>query len=343
VASSSRRQPRSLASQLLAVGDSGEISAAERAEAAEASFGPVPRALLLPIERIAPNPDNPRKTFDHLDDLAISIAERGILQPLLVRRDPERPGYYITVAGARRLLAARIVQGHEEAASRARVAQLPCVVMDQTERDAFADALAENLARQDLSRAEVMTALTRLHREYGWSARYIARRTGRSVSDVAELLGIAADETVAPLVRDEIITPTTAGQIRRLPVELRPVAIAGVHSGRVKTGADVRRIGRQAAATPPTSAEQQSGKGEPPEPGTRTFLLQASDIGHPQPPIQRDATVKDRSKSGEDSASQLVDIEALAVVALFRIHGAKVPRADLIDALRSDLAMLELR
>lgn len=338
----SRHQPHSLASQLLAVGDPGEISATERAAAAEASFGPVPRALLLPIERIAPNPDNPRKTFDHLDNLAVSIAERGILQPLLVRRDPVRPGYYITVAGARRLLAARVVQGHEDAASRARVAQLPCVVMDQTERDAFADALAENLARQDLSRAEVMTALTRLHREYGWSARYIARRTGRSVSDVAELLGIAADETVAPFVRDEIITPTTAGQIRRLPVELRPVAIAGVQSGRVKTGEDVRRL-RRLVAAPPASMEQQSAKGEPPKSGTVIFSHQESDIGHSEQPIQPDIAVGDRGKSAAQSASQLVDIEALAVMALFRIHGAKAPRAKVIEALRADLMMLELQ
>lgn len=142
-------------------------------------------------------------------------------------------------------MASLIVRGSDDPEARARVAQLPCVVMDETDYDAFADALAENLAREDLSRAEVMEALLRLQQDYDWSARYIARRIGRSKSDVIELLGIAKDESVAPMVRDEIITPTTAGQIRRLPEHLRPKAIEGVRAGRVKTVEDVRRIRRE--------------------------------------------------------------------------------------------------
>jgi len=246
--SSTKLRPLSLADRLLAEGGEGEITPEERARAAEASFSPVPRALLVPIERIAPSRDNPRKSFSALDNLAESIAERGVLQPLVVRRDTERPGHYITVAGARRLLAALIVQGSDDSESRAKVAVLPCVVMDETDRDAFADALAENLAREDLSRAEVMEALLRLQSDYGWSARYIARRIGRSKSDVIELLGIAKDDGVAPLVRDELITATTAGQIRRLPTPLRPQAIEGVREGRLKTVEDVRRLQRDERA-----------------------------------------------------------------------------------------------
>ncbi len=246
--SSTKLRPLSLADRLLAEAGEGEITPEERARAAEASFSPVPRALLVPIERIAPSRDNPRKSFSALDNLAESIAERGVLQPLVVRRDTERPGHYITVAGARRLLAALIVQGSDDPESRAKVAVLPCVVMDETDRDAFADALAENLAREDLSRAEVMEALLRLQSDYGWSARYIARRIGRSKSDVIELLGIAKDDGVAPLVRDELITATTAGQIRRLPTPLRPQAIEGVREGRLKTVEDVRRLQRDERA-----------------------------------------------------------------------------------------------
>ena len=248
--SSAKRRPRSLADQLLARGGQGEITAEEQAMAAEASFRPVPRALLVPIERIVPSRDNPRKNFQKLDDLAESIAERGVLQPLLVRRDPERTGFFITVAGARRLLAARIVQGSDDTEARARVTALPAVVMDDTDRDAFADSLAENLAREDLSRAEVMEALLRLQDEYGWSARYIARRTGRSVGDVAELLGIARDDEVGALVRDELIAPTVGGQIRRLRKELQAAAIQSVRDGRVKTVADVQRLRRQEQARP---------------------------------------------------------------------------------------------
>jgi ParB family chromosome partitioning protein len=345
MASSSRRQPRSLASQLLASDDLGEISAEERAAAAEASFGAVPRALLLPIERLAPNPDNPRKVFEHLGDLAASIAERGVLQPLLVRRDHEHPGFYITVAGARRLLAARIVQGHDDAASRAQVINLPCVIMDQTDRDAFADALAENLARQDLSRAEVMGALDRLHKEYGWSARYIAKRTGRSVGDVAELLGIARDESVAVLVRDEIITPTTAGQIRRLPIELRPEAIQGVQAGRVKTVEDVRRIRRRAEASAAPTAARADHLEQTPQAAAPTVTIprRVSDIGHPKAPHHAGDMLPALALDDEDRAGtpHVVDLETLAIITLFKARGTRVPRADVLQALRADLAILE--
>ncbi len=167
--------------------------------------------------------------------------------------------YYITVAGAPRLLAALIVRGSDDSQSRTRVAVLPCVVMDETDHDAFADALAENLAREDLSRGEVMDALLRLQNDYGWSARYIARRIGRSKSDVIELLGIAKDESVAPLVRDELITATTAGQIRRLPKQLRFQAVEGVRTGELKTVEDVRRLRREEQA--PQSADSSEGVG----------------------------------------------------------------------------------
>jgi ParB family chromosome partitioning protein len=333
MASSTKQRPRALASQLLAASEQGDISAEEQASAAEASFTPVPHALLVPIERLAPNPDNPRKTFEHLDDLADSIAERGLLQPLVVRRDPARPGFYVTIAGARRLLAARVVQGHEDPASRARVSSLPCVVMDESERDAFADALAENLARQDLSRMEVMTALSRLHDEYTWSARYIARRTGRSVGDVAELLGIARDETIAPLVRDEIITPTTAGQIRRLPAGLRPGAIAGVQAGRVKTVEDVRRFRREAEAGPPA---------RPVTPARPAAVLPQgpSDIGHHAAGI-KGKDLSDPAPLSSAEANDLINLEALALIRLYKALGMCAARADVLRALRDDLALLE--
>ena len=237
--SSRRSRPDLLVRQMLAETGSGPITAAEQAAAAESSFTPVPGALLIPIERIAPNPDNPRKSFEGVEELAASIADRGVLQPLVVRRDPQRPGYYLTIAGARRLLAALMVHGGTDAAGRMRAAALPCVVADEAEADVFADALAENMARQDLSRAEVMEAVLRLHRQYGWSSRAIARRTGRSDSDISILLRVGQDEQVAGLVREEVIAPTTAGAIQRLPAGLRPGIIAEVHAGRVRTGADV--------------------------------------------------------------------------------------------------------
>ncbi len=240
-------RPVPLADRLLSNSRRGEATPERLSAAAEASFAPIERALLIPIERLSPSRDNPRQTFRNLDELAESIADRGLMQPLLVRRDLERPGHYMTIAGARRLMAAIICRGSEDPEVRGRVEMLPCIVSDETDEQAFADALAENLARDDLTRAEAMAAVLRLEQQYGWSAREIGRRTGRSFPDVAEMLRVAKDKDLAPLLQEELISPTAVGEIRRLPEELRPEAIAGVRAGRIRKVQDVRRLRRLAS------------------------------------------------------------------------------------------------
>ncbi|MDP9351295.1 MAG: ParB/RepB/Spo0J family partition protein [Chloroflexota bacterium] len=240
-------RPVPLADRLLSNSRRGEATPERLSAAAEASFAPIERALLIPIERLSPSRDNPRQTFRNLDELAESIADRGLMQPLLVRRDPERPGHYMTIAGARRLMAAIICRGNENPEVRGRVEMLPCIVSDETDEQAFADALAENLARDDLTRAEAMAAVLRLEQQYGWSAREIGRRTGRSFPDVAEMLRVAKDKDLAPLLQEELISPTAVGEIKRLPEELRPEAIEGVRAGRIRKVEDVRRLRRNRA------------------------------------------------------------------------------------------------
>ncbi len=206
---------------------------AELAQTAERGWDRLERARKIPIERLTPNPDNPRTHYDELEPLADSIATRGILLPLLVRADPERPGYYLTIAGSRRLLAARMVAGRDDQAARLRVQQLPCIITDSDDRDAFADALLENMGRQDLSRAEMMVAVRRLRDEFSLSGKEIARRTGRNQSDIAQLLQLADDEELAPLVMDEVIAPTTAGVIRRMPEPVRRELLGAIREGEV--------------------------------------------------------------------------------------------------------------
>lgn len=269
--SPTRQRPRSLADQLLSESGEGEITPEEQASAAEASFAPVPRALMIPIERLVPSGDNPRKNFEGIDELAESIAERGVLQPLLVRRDQERAGYYRLIAGERRLQAARRVQGFDDPAERGRVTHLPAVIRDETDRDAFADSLAENVARNDLTRAELMDALVRLHEEYGWGIRHIARRTGRSPGDISELLNLAGDERLAPLVRDERVYASVAGEIRRLPEVLQPEAIERLRNGRIKTVGDVRRLRRDHERSEAASMVAHHPPTAPPHPPTSAY------------------------------------------------------------------------
>jgi len=250
----------------LAIVQSRDFSAEELAQTAEDAFKRVPGAVMVPIERIEPNPDNPRQVMDEtaMENLAASISERGLLQPLVVRRDGARPGHYVVIAGSRRLLAARLVHGDPDEAVRARAAHLPCIVKDLSDNDAFADALLENLARADLSRAEMMDALLRLHTEYGWSGNKIAKRTGRSQGDVSELLGIAQDTELANLVRADKLKPSTATIIKRMPEDARAAAITEVDAGRNLTAEEVKRRYQAATRPIPTTSTMPVRPGAPP-------------------------------------------------------------------------------
>lgn len=135
------------------------------------------RVLYLPTNTIRPNPGQPRKVFDKeaLQELAASIAQYGILQPVSVRRTGS--GYEL-IAGERRLRAAKII-GLEE---------VPCIVMTLDEEQSGMLALVENLQRRDLDYIEEAEGLARLMRLYGLSQEQAARRVGKSQSSVANKL-----------------------------------------------------------------------------------------------------------------------------------------------------------
>ena len=135
------------------------------------------RVLFLPVDAIAPNPDQPRRQFDRagLEELADSIQTMGLLQPLTVRR---REGGWELVAGERRLRAARLA-GLEE---------VPCLALQTDSRSSSLLALVENLQRQDLDFWEEALALRRLIDTYHLSREEVARRLGKSQSAVANKL-----------------------------------------------------------------------------------------------------------------------------------------------------------
>ena len=133
--------------------------------------------LYLSPARIVPNPNQPRQVFDPrgLEELAASIREHGILQPLTVRRVGED---YELVAGERRLRAAAL----------AGLEKVPCLVVRVEEETSSLLALVENLQRRDLDFVEEAQALSRLIRTYGLSQEEAARRIGKSQSAVANKL-----------------------------------------------------------------------------------------------------------------------------------------------------------
>jgi len=232
----------------LIVGRAGKYTAASKADSAERSFKPIPRGYLIPLGHLSPWERQPRRSVDDdgLDELAVSIAETGVLEPLVVRRDAERPGYYIIIAGHRRYLAARRVHAGANQEARTAVEALPCIVREATDASAFADALVENLVRTDLTRREVMDALVALQTEYGWSGRAIAKRTGRQQSDVNDMLRVAKHPVLYQLVSEERVAPSVAGRVFRLPDAQQETIITRLAGGERFTAKDVERIAETA-------------------------------------------------------------------------------------------------
>lgn len=164
------------------------------------------RVLFLPVDSIYPNPGQPRRVFSQsdLEELACSIRELGLLQPLTVRR---REGRWELVAGERRLRAARLA-GLEE---------VPCLSVQTDGQSSSLLALVENLQRRDLDFWEEAAALRKLIDTYHISQEEAARRIGKSQSAVANklrLLKLPPD--VLCLLRDGGATERHARALLRL-------------------------------------------------------------------------------------------------------------------------------
>ena len=165
------------------------------------------RVLYLPLGSIRPNPAQPRRIFDPagLQELADSIRQYGILQPLTVRR--KENGYEL-IAGERRL----------RAAGMAGLTQAPCLVASVDEEASGMLALVENLQRRDLDFIEEATGISQLIRMFGMSQEEAARRLGKSQSAVANklrLLRLPSD--VLDALRANGLTERHGRALLRLP------------------------------------------------------------------------------------------------------------------------------
>lgn len=135
----------------------------------------------LPVASISPNPKQPRSTFnqEELAELANSIREHGVIQPLVVAKAPE-PDRYLLIAGERRLQAARL----------AGLAKVPAIVRDVTEHEFLLLALVENVQRADLSPLETAEAYKHLQDEFNFTQEQVAVRVGKSRVAVTNTLSL---------------------------------------------------------------------------------------------------------------------------------------------------------
>ena len=182
---------------------------------AEGARGRAPD-IYVPIEKLHPNPDQPRRDFTKadLEDLAASIKEKGIIQPLIVRKDPDRQGHYQIVAGERRWRAAQMVNLHE----------IPVLVRDLNDTEVIEIAIIENIQRADLNAVEEALGFRQLMDRFGHTQEKLAESLGKSRSHIANLLRLLTlpDEVLAYLREGKL----TAGHARTLVTAENPAALA---------------------------------------------------------------------------------------------------------------------
>lgn len=176
------------------------------------------RVVFLPFRSIRPNPAQPRKFFreEALTELADSIRQHGILQPLTVRRVN---GNYELIAGERRLRAAQM----------AGLTEIPCIVMSMDERESGMAAMIENLQRQDLDFIEEAQGISRLMQDWSMSQEQAARLLGKSQSAVANKLRLLRhSDPVLELLRQNALTERHARALLKLPTETSKLAAIAV-------------------------------------------------------------------------------------------------------------------
>ena len=171
----------------------------------------------LPLQKIEPNPLQPRRTFaqDELDALAESIRIHGVIQPLTVRLLPN--GYYQIIAGERRWRAARL----------AGLSQVPVVVIEADDRKAMELALIENLQRADLNPIEEAEGYQQLISQYGLTQEQAAERVGRSRPAVANALRLLSlGPEILKLVETGAISAGHARALLALKTDGERLAVA---------------------------------------------------------------------------------------------------------------------
>ena len=191
---------------------------------------------MIALDKLDPNPDQPRTEIGDLTELTASIREKGVLEPLLVK--PSRlTGRWMIIAGERRWRASR------EAGLR----EVPCIEMEVDDRGVAEIALIENMQRKDLTIWEEADGLFALCERFGYTHEEVARKVGKSRSTVTEAVSIASiPEDVRDLCRRSGITAKSVLlQILRQPDDEAMRRLASQIASQGLTRDDAREVRRQ--------------------------------------------------------------------------------------------------
>ncbi|KQZ28900.1 chromosome partitioning protein ParB [Mesorhizobium sp. Root552] len=220
----------------------------------------IPRADgKAPIEFVSPNPRNPRRHFGdaELTDLAQSIREHGVVQPVVVRPLPAQQGRFEIIAGERRW----------RAAQRAGLAEIPIIVRDVNDRTALELAIIENVQRADLNPVEEALGYQQLIDEHNYSQADLGQVIGKSRSHVANTLRLLK---LPDVIRDMLVDGAlSAGHARTLVTAADP---AGLAKRIVEEGLSVRQA--EALAQMPASLHHETRRTPPVEKDADTQALE---------------------------------------------------------------------
>jgi ParB family transcriptional regulator, chromosome partitioning protein len=174
------------------------------------SFSGASVGRMIPIDKIRPNPDQPRKQIGDVRELADSIREKGVLEPLLVRYVPREDMYYI-ISGERRY----------HASQAAGLRELPCIEKIADDAETLELALIENLQRKDLTPFEEADGLQRLADQFEYTHDDIAKKIGRARSSVTETMSLRVipDAVRRACLEGGITTKSLLLEVARQPNE----------------------------------------------------------------------------------------------------------------------------
>jgi len=205
-----------------------------------------PSDMEVPIEQVGPNPEQPRRTFrdEDLADLTASIAEKGILQPLIVRRNPRGEPKYEIVAGERRWRAAQMAQLH----------QVPVLLREYNDVEVLEIAIIENVQRADLNPVEEAMGYRQLMDKFGHTQERLGEAMGKSRSHIANLLRLLQlPDDVLILLRDGALS---AGHARALITSGNASELARVVVSKGLSVRETERLAKLPKDPPPRPANR---------------------------------------------------------------------------------------
>ncbi len=196
----------------------------------------LPLVGMIPIDKLAPNPNQPRVEIGDLSELISSISQKGVLEPLLVRPS-DVGGRFMIISGERRYRASLEVG----------LTELPCIEMDVDDRDVAEISLIENLQRKDLTPFEEADGLKALSERFGYTHEEIATKIGKSRTTITESLSLAAiPADVRALCRRadissksmllQVVRQPTDGEMKRMVEEIRAGGLTRDEARSVRKG-----------------------------------------------------------------------------------------------------------